>query len=91
MFSNPIKRGQALCVPLFYGIMEAVVLGIYCIVAWKAGWSKAPRDENFCVMIAKTYEVEEDEGLNYEQLLDGESATEAEAGEPADLKVNPIV
>ena len=91
MFSDPVKRGQALCVPLFYGIMEALVLGIYCIVAWKAGWSKAPRDENFCVIIAKTYEVEDDDGLNYEPLLDGEVATEAETGEPADLKVNPIV
>ncbi|KAL3805701.1 hypothetical protein HJC23_005945 [Cyclotella cryptica] len=61
MFSDPVERGQALCVPLFYGVMEAVVLGLYCIIAWKCGWTKAPRDDKFCVMIMTTYEVEDDE------------------------------
>ena len=60
MFDDPIDKGQALCVPLFYGLMEAVVLGIYCIIAWKLGWTKAPRDEKFCKMIVTTYEVEDD-------------------------------
>ena len=60
MFDNPVERGQALCVPLFYGTMEAVVLGVYCITAWKLGWTKAPRDEHFCVMLATTYEVKDD-------------------------------
>jgi len=61
MFSDPVKRGQALCVPLFYGLVEAVVLGLYCIIAWKLGWTKAPRDDNFCTMIMATYEVDDDE------------------------------
>ncbi|KAL7521784.1 hypothetical protein ACHAWX_006989 [Stephanocyclus meneghinianus] len=61
MFSDPVERGQALCVPLFYGVMEAVVLGVYCIVAWKCGWTKAPRDDKFWVMIMTTYEVEDDD------------------------------
>lgn len=60
MFDDPTARGQAVCVPLFYGILEAVVLGIYCIVAWKLGWTKAPSNENICVVIGKSYEVEED-------------------------------
>ena len=49
---------QAIGVPLFYGLVEAIVLGIYCIVAWKFGWTKAPPNESFCVAIAKSYEVE---------------------------------
>jgi len=61
MFDDPIERGQALCVPLFYGLMEAIVLGIYCIIAWKVGWTKAPSDENFCVMLVATYEVNDDD------------------------------
>ncbi|KAL7545315.1 hypothetical protein ACHAWF_008674 [Thalassiosira exigua] len=61
MFDDPIERGQALCVPLFYGLVEGVVLGFYCIVGWKLGWTKAPRDEKFCVMLVKTYEVDEGE------------------------------
>ena len=60
MFDDPTVRGQAVCVPLFYGVMEAIVLGIYCIVAWKLGWTKAPANENICVVIGKSYEIESD-------------------------------
>jgi predicted Na+-dependent transporter len=49
----------AVGVPLFYGICEAVLLAIFCLGAWKIGWTKAPKDENVCVIIAKSYEVEE--------------------------------
>lgn len=55
---NPTERAQAIAVPLFYGLVEAVAIGIYCIWAWKAGWTKAPRDEKFCIVVTKTYEVE---------------------------------
>eukprot|EP01082_Thalassiosira_pseudonana_P013922 g11675.t1 g11675 contig6:359935-361647(-) len=61
MFDDPVERGQALCVPLFYGLMEAAVLGIYCIIAWKCGWTKAARDDKFCTMIMTTYEVDDDD------------------------------
>eukprot|EP01083_Nonionella_stella_P105436 303262_1 len=40
--------------------MEAVLLGIYCAIGWKLGWTKAPRDEKFCVMVSTVYEVDED-------------------------------
>lgn len=60
MFDDPTIRGQAVCVPLFYGVMEAIVLGIYCVVAWKLGWTKAPSNENICVVIGKSYEIQED-------------------------------
>ena len=45
MFSDPTERAEAVSVPLFYGFIEAIIIGIYCIWAWKAGWTKAPRDE----------------------------------------------
>ena len=51
------ERTEAVSVPLFYGIVEAVLIGIYCVFAWKMGWTKAPADEKFCIVIAKTYEV----------------------------------
>ena len=79
MFSDPVKRGQALCVPLFYGLVEAFVLGLYCIIAWKCGWTKAPRDDKFCVMIMATYEVEDDEidsQIDEEALGNEESESE---------------
>lgn len=61
MFPDPVDKGQALCVPLFYGLMEAIVLGLYCIIGWKLGWTKAPRDEKFCRMLVTTYEVDDTE------------------------------
>lgn len=61
MFSDPHDRAQAVAVPLFYGIVEAVVIGFYCVYAWKAGWTKAPADEKLCVVVSKTYEISEDE------------------------------
>lgn len=78
MFDDPIDKGQALCVPLFYGLMEAIVLGIYCIIGWKCGWTKAPREETFCTMIVTTYEVDEDEEIEIEDLVGGQMDEETQ-------------
>ncbi|KAL3783791.1 hypothetical protein HJC23_000380 [Cyclotella cryptica] len=51
------ELGAAMAVPLFYGIMEAIVLGIYCCVSWKMGWTKAPSNISFWTMISTSYEV----------------------------------
>mmetsp|Transcript_3158 Transcript_3158/g.3029 ORF Transcript_3158/g.3029 Transcript_3158/m.3029 type:complete len:490 (-) Transcript_3158:59-1528(-) len=64
MFPDSETRGQALCVPLFYGILEAVLLALYCLLAWKLGWTRAPADEKLCVILAKTYEVVENNNNN---------------------------
>jgi hypothetical protein len=58
MFSGN-ELAQAISVPLLYGIFEAVILAFYCMICWKIGWTKAPADENFCVMIGTSYEVEQ--------------------------------
>jgi hypothetical protein len=57
MFSGQ-DLATAVGVPLFYGICEAVILAVYCLLCWKAGWTKAPANENICVVIATSYEVE---------------------------------
>jgi len=49
---------------LFYGGVEAVVLGIYCIICWKLDMTKAPKEEKICVVISKTYEIIEDESAH---------------------------
>lgn len=51
------QLSQAMAVPLYYGLVEAVVLGIYCLAAWKAGWTKAPRSVSLWTMLATPYEV----------------------------------
>jgi len=52
------KLEEAIAVPLYYGLVEMVTLGIYCVFAWKIGWTKAPSDESFCVILTSSYEVE---------------------------------
>jgi predicted Na+-dependent transporter len=55
------ELATAIGVPLYYGIVEACILGIFCLVAWKfLGWTKAPQDENVCVMLYNSYEVDPD-------------------------------
>jgi hypothetical protein len=57
MFEGP-DLATAVGVPLFYGIVEAILLAVYCLACWKIGWTKAPPNENICVVIATSYEVE---------------------------------
>ena len=70
MFQDPVDRAQAVAIPLFYGILEAIVIGIYCLWAWKVGWTKAPKDEKLCVILAKSYEVVDDDILHNNQIQD---------------------
>jgi len=66
MFSDPTTRTQAISVPLFYGLVEAVLIAIYCVWAWKVGWTKAPADEKLCVVITRTYEIEDDDVIEWQ-------------------------
>lgn len=59
MFSDPNKVVEAMAVPLYYGLVEMVLIGGYCMVAWKLGWTKAPKEEKLCLVVSKTYEVED--------------------------------
>merc|ERR1712150_338880 len=58
MFKDPADVVSAMAVPLFYGLFEHVAVILFCLVVWKLGWSKAPKDDNFCVVLSKTYEIE---------------------------------
>jgi hypothetical protein len=56
MFSGS-DLSEAIGVPFYYGIVEAVTLGIYCVVAWKIGWTKAPRNISLWKAISTSYEI----------------------------------
>ena len=60
MFDSEEDLATAIGVPLYYGIVEAVILGIFCLVCWKLNWTKAPADDNICKVITNSYEVEEE-------------------------------
>ena len=61
---------DAIGVPLYYGLVEAVLLGFYCIFAWKIGWTKAPVHASFCTIISKSYEIEEMELKYYHEDIE---------------------
>ncbi len=48
---------EAMGVPLFYGFVEAVLLGIYCLLSWKLDWTKAPSTDPFLRVVSVSYEV----------------------------------
>lgn len=48
---------QAMGVPFFYGLCEAMLVGTYCIGCWKAGWSKAPTNAPIWNVMYVSYEV----------------------------------
>lgn len=71
----------AMGVPFFYGIVEMVVLSIYCLGAWKAGWTKAPKDEKIWVIIGTSYEVVHDPGKD-KIIPEGTMVRDMDTGEP---------
>mmetsp|Transcript_13072 Transcript_13072/g.22419 ORF Transcript_13072/g.22419 Transcript_13072/m.22419 type:complete len:206 (+) Transcript_13072:3-620(+) len=51
------ERAEAMGVPFFYGMVEFLTIGVYCLAAWKAGWTKAPPRDPFWKVIGTSYEV----------------------------------
>jgi predicted Na+-dependent transporter len=82
---NPTERAQAIAVPLFYASVEAVAIGIYCLWAWKAGWTKAPANEKFWVVVTKTYEVDDFDETDAAGAAGGDDDAEEENEELTEL------
>jgi hypothetical protein len=55
------ELNDAMGIPFLYGICEMVFVGIFCVIGWKAGWTKAPADAPICTVLFTTYEVLEAE------------------------------
>jgi len=70
MFSDPTERLEAISVPLVYGMVEAILISLYCIWAWKVGWTKAPADEKLCVVMIKTYEIHDSSSEDDDEMVE---------------------
>ena len=57
MFQTETELATAIGVPLYYGIVESVVIVSFALICWKMGWTKAPASDSLCKMIATSYEV----------------------------------
>lgn len=60
LFSGEDQQ-RALGVPFWYTGMQTLFVGIFCLISWKAGWTKAPADENIFTVVLKSYEVSDEE------------------------------
>ena len=70
MFSDPTEQAEAVSVPLVYGIVEMIIIGLYCVYAWKSGWTKAPPDEKLCVIMIKTYELHDSDPEDGDDMVE---------------------
>ncbi|KAL7530925.1 hypothetical protein ACHAXR_003751 [Thalassiosira sp. AJA248-18] len=75
------ELAEAMGVPFFYGMVELLVVGMYCIGAWKAGWTKAPPNEPFWKVVSASYEVLLAKKLAHEKDI------EVELSHPYDVEV----
>ena len=50
------QASRAVGVPLYYGFIEAVLIGAFLLVAWKAGLTHAPPDARFCEVICQSWQ-----------------------------------
>ena len=48
---------HAMGIPFFYGVCEAVSVGSFCFLSWKAGWTKAPCDTPLWKVLITSYEI----------------------------------
>ena len=55
--SRPGKQAsRAVGVPLYYGFVEAVGIGVFLLVAWKRGMTHAPSDAPVCDALRKNWQ-----------------------------------
>lgn len=78
---NETELATAIGVPLYYGMVEATLLALFCVVCWQKGWTKAPPSDNICRVLYHSYEVKEEEAREEEiaiEVVVGQSKTPEE-------------
>lgn len=55
MFPDPEEKAQAVAIVIIYTILQKITMLIYCLLAWKLGWTNAPPNENFWLTLTRSY------------------------------------
>jgi len=55
MFPDPEEKAQALAITIIYTLLQKVAMLVYCLLAWKAGWTNAPANESFWDVLTRSY------------------------------------
>mmetsp|Transcript_46730 Transcript_46730/g.77348 ORF Transcript_46730/g.77348 Transcript_46730/m.77348 type:complete len:354 (+) Transcript_46730:112-1173(+) len=67
--------GGAAGVPVFYGIIEIILIPLLALAAWKLGWTYAPAHENVCVALIGNYQPSKSCPVGVMQLDDKSSSS----------------
>lgn len=64
---------KAVAVPFYFGLVQASLTCVYCLIMWKLNWTKAPSSVSFWTMISTSYELLliENEGEESHKETDG--------------------
>jgi len=80
IFSGDEQR-NALGVPFFYTGMQTLIIGLFCLLSWKIGWTKADPSENFFTMLLRNHQDEKDENESKEEGVNGDDENKIESQE----------
>lgn len=61
IFPTPAQSARALLVPIYYGVVEIVLIGIFVLIAWRLSWTYAPKDVGLFKCIVGNYQPSSDE------------------------------
>lgn len=80
------ELNDAMGVPFLYGMAEVFFISIYCVVCWKAGWTKAPANESFFKVIRRSYEI----GVEDEDDEEGDKDSNSKDGETTAMSATEV-
>ena len=55
-FPDEEMAGLAAGVPVYYGVLEACVIAVICLVSWQLGWTYAPKDAGLLRVIGGNFQ-----------------------------------
>lgn len=87
LFSGDDQQ-RALGVPFWYTGMQTCFVGVYCLVSWKIGWSKAPPNENIFKVLLQSYELTEENGVEENRILGENNNSTEYTASGHDLELN---
>ena len=61
--------------------MQTLIIGLFCLLSWKIGWTKADPSENFFTMLLRNHQDEKDENESKEEGVNGDDENKIESQE----------
>lgn len=56
MFTEKEDIATAIAVPVIYGLVEIVFIGLFLVAAWRLGWTHSPASDSICAVLSGNYQ-----------------------------------